>query len=199
MPTVSEIPPRAHTASDAMDEEQRLVDGARNGDQAAFRELVERYEDLVGATVIGMLGPGAEAEDTAQLTFVRFYEALSRYQGSGGVAPYVTRTAINLSLNALDRRKRRRWRFLSRDEHRGLPEPETPPPATDEGRRKLVRHALDQLSPEHRAVVVLRIINGYSTVETANLLGVPTGTVLSRLSRAQERLKQILSPFLEDL
>ena len=182
-----------------MDEEQRLVDGARNGDQAAFRELVERYEGLVGATVIGMLGPGAEAEDTAQLTFVRFYEALSRYQGSGGVAPYVTRTAINLSLNALDRRKRRRWRFLSRDEHRGLPEPETPPPATDEGRRKLVRHALDQLSPEHRAVVVLRIINGYSTVETANLLGVPTGTVLSRLSRAQERLKQILSPFLEDL
>ena len=180
--------------------EQALVARARGGDEAAFRALVDRYRDLVAATVVGMLGPGAEAEDVGQETFVRFYRSLSRYRGEGGVAPYLTRIAINLSLNALEKRKRRRWRFRSRDARPDLPEPAVDGERTAGAfdRQRLVRQALGALSPEHRAVVVLRLIDGYSTKETAALLDLPVGTVLSRLYRAQQNMKTYLAPYLRD-
>ncbi len=182
--------------------EQRLVARAREGDRAAFRELVDRYEGLVAATVIGMLGRGSEADDVGQKTFIRFYEALDQYRGEGGVAPYITRIAVNLSLNALDRRKRRRQRFTSRDagDRSATFEPVVDGERTlrqiDE--REWVSKAIQQLNAEHRAVVVLRLINGYSTKETAAMLGIPVGTVLSRLYRAQRNLRDLLSPYLED-
>lgn len=181
--------------------EQGLVARARKGDHEAFREIVERYEGLVAATVIGMLGKGAEAEDVGQSVFVTFYEKLHQYRGEGGLAPYLTRIAVNLSLNALDRRKRQRRRFLSRDaaEH-PLPEPPVEAERDIHGRERarLVRRAIDALPPKHRAVVVLRMIDGYSTKETAAMLGVPLGTVLSRLSRAQRRLRELLDPYLRE-
>ncbi len=181
--------------------EQRLVARARDGDRAAFRALVERYEGLVAATVTGMLGQVPEADDVGQKTFIRFYEALDQYRGEGGVAPYLTRIAINLSLNEIDRRKRRRRRFTSRDtDDARLYEPVV------DGARELqrideqeqVRRAIEQLDPIHRSVVVLRLINGYSTRETAELLDIPVGTVLSRLYRAQKNLRDLLAPYLED-
>lgn len=177
--------------------EQRLVARARDGDRAAFREIVERYEGLVAATVVGMLGSGPEAEDVGQKTFIRLYQALDQYRGEGGLAPYITRIAVNQCLNALRRRKRRQERFVSRDA-RDLFEPsfDGEPQRFDE--RELVHRAIQQLDPIHRSVVVLRLINGYSTKETADLLDVPTGTVLSRLYRAQEKLRDLLAPYLED-
>ena len=177
--------------------EQALVARARSGDGAAFRQLVERYEGLVAATVTGMLGPGPEADDVGQRTFIRFYEALDQYRGEGGLAPYLTRIAMNLSLNALEGRKRRRRRFLRREAEDDLPDPATGGEPAFEW-QELVGRALDRLSPKHRAVVVLRLIDGYSTRETAELLGVPTGTVLSRLARAQAELKALLSPYLRE-
>jgi RNA polymerase sigma-70 factor (ECF subfamily) len=186
--------------NDAMAAEQALVGRARLGDQAAFRALVERYEGLVAATVTGMLGTGAEADDVGQNTFIRFYQSLDQYRGEGGVAPYLTRIAINLSLNALEKRKRRLKTFFSREEL---------PPLTDpihEGDQELqqiewqriIQRALNRLRPKHRAVVVLRLIDGYSTQETAELLDVPVGTVLSRLARAQKQLKNLLEPYLKE-
>ena len=65
-------------------------------------------------------------------------------------------------------------------------------------RARLVHRAIEALPPKHRAVVVLRTIEGYSTEETAEMLGVPYGTVLSRLSRAHTRLKELLQPFIEE-
>lgn len=197
--------PPLHTITNELTDEQaaeqRLVSRARAGDAAAFRELVERYEGLVAATVIGMLGRCPEADDVGQKTFIRFYEALGQYRGEGGVAPYLTRIAVNLSLNEIDRRKRRRKRFTSRDavDHSAFE------PAVDGARdlqrfdeRERVREAIQKLDPIHRSVVVLRMINGYSTKETAELLDVPVGTVLSRLYRAQQRLRELLEPYLED-
>ncbi len=179
--------------------EQALVDRARNGDHDAFRQLVARYEDLVAATVTGMLGPGPEAEDIGQETFIRFYESLDQYRGTGGVAPYLTRIATNLSLNALDRRKRRHQRLTSRDDTDHPPEPD--PDSTRDirafDREELTHRALHELSPKHRSVVVLRIINGYSTKEAAEVLDVPVGTVLSRLHRAQKKLKALLAPYVD--
>ena len=193
------VPERTQTLTPEQDAEQRLVTRARHGNRAAFREIVERYEGLVAATVINMLGRGPEAEDVGQQTFIRFYKALDQYRGEGGLAPYLTRIAVNLSLNALDKRKRRRKRFVSREASERIE------PAFDGARdlrrfdeEELVHKAIQQLNPTHRSVIVLRLINGYSTRETAEMLDVPVGTVLSRLYRAQEKLRQILAPYLED-
>ena len=177
--------------------EQALVARARSGDDLAFRALVERYESLVAATVTGMLGPGPEADDVGQRTFIRFYEALGQYRGQGGVAPYLTRIAINLSINALDRQRRWHRRFLSGEAKIDLPDPDTEGDLHAFDRQELVQSALRQLSPKHRAVIVLRLIDGYSTRETADLLDVPLGTVLSRLARAQRALKDLLGPYLD--
>ncbi|RMH54101.1 MAG: sigma-70 family RNA polymerase sigma factor, partial [Bacteroidetes bacterium] len=96
------------TSSTASPSDETLVARARQGDEQAFRNLVERYESTVAATVIGMLGAGPEAEDVGQETFIRFYRALHQFRGEAAVGTYLTRIAINLSLNALKRRRRRR-------------------------------------------------------------------------------------------
>ncbi|MFC1525635.1 RNA polymerase sigma factor [Candidatus Latescibacterota bacterium] len=181
--------------------DRALVDRARDGDESAFRELVEKYESQVAATAIGMLGPGPDAEDVGQETFVRFYGALDKFRGEASVGTYVTRIAINLSLNASKRRQRSRLRFWSRDRAEDPPpEPSVDGQAVVDGaaRDELVREAIQRLKPEHRAVVVLRMLEGHSTRETAELLDIPEGTVLSRLSRGMTRLKSILVTGMED-
>lgn len=189
----------APAVSAAQEAEQRLVRRARSGDRAAFREIVERYEGLVAATVVGMLGRGPEAEDVGQKTFIRLHQALDQYRGEGGLAPYITRIAVNLSLNELEQRKRRRRRFVRHEPNEGLePVVDGPREARRFDEQELVHQAIQQLDAKFRAVVTLRLIHGYSTRETAAMLGVPLGTVLSRLHRAQEKLREILAPYLEE-
>lgn len=177
-----------------------LLERAREGDQEAFRALVERYEPVVAATAIGMLGSGATAEDVGQETFIRFYSAMGVFREEATLGTYLTRIAINLSLNALKRRKR----FLSRhvenhpidrlERYQG----ESPADRAESREvRDAVRSALELLAPKQRAVVTLRLIDGYSTRETAEILGVPEGTVLSRLSRALKKLQPQLQPLME--
>ena len=190
-------PSRRPGASGRSDEE--LLQSALRGDDQAFRELVERYENQVAATVIGMLGPGDEADDVGQETFIRFHRAMGNFRGDARLGTYITRIAINLSLKAL--KKRQTWikRFVSRDDEDAI----VPEPAEDgerhvevRSRTELVHRAIGSLKPEHRAVVVLRMLEGYSTRETAQMLDVPQGTVMSRLSRALERLEGLLKPYL---
>lgn len=176
--------------------ETDLLARARSGDHAAFRSLVERYEPTVSGTVQGMLGPGPEAEDVGQETFIRFYRALDSFREESSLKTYLTRIAINLSLNALKRRRRLRDRFVRSDESDFVEPTWNAEGEIDaEERALVVRKAIDRLDPKHRAVVVLRMINGYSTRETAELLGVPQGTVLSRLSRGMQRLETLLKPY----
>ena len=177
-----------------------LLDRARSGDQGAFRTIVQRYEPAVAATVQGMLGKGPEAEDVGQETFIRFYRALQTFREESSLKTYLTRIAINLSLNALKRRRRLRDRFI-RQEDESIVEPSISGEAEldKEEEAALIRDAVERLDPKHRAVVVLRMMNGYSTKETAELLGLPQGTVLSRLSRGMKRLETLLKPFVERL
>jgi RNA polymerase sigma-70 factor (ECF subfamily) len=170
-----------------------LVERARQGDERAFRSLVERHEPRVAATVIGMLGAGDDAEDVGQETFIRLYRSLDRFRGDSSLGTYVTRIAINLSLTALKRRRRQISRFVSQDDiERDLPEASTDPRGelerSEDARR--VRVAIERLSPNHRAIVVLRMIDGFSTRETSEILGIPAGTVMSRLARAMGRLER---------
>jgi RNA polymerase sigma-70 factor (ECF subfamily) len=181
--------------------DQELIGRARDGDERAFRILVERHESAVAATVIGMLGPGDDADDVGQETFIRFYRALGDFRGEASVRTYLRRIAMNLSLNALKRRRRFAFRFLSRDRPGDpLPEPAADPapgPESTEAQAR-VRAAIDKLGPKHRPVVVLRMIEGCSTRETAEVLGLPEGTILSRLSRAMEQLAAELRPYVND-
>ncbi len=179
--------------------DEELLARARQGEQQAFQHLVERYEGQVAATVIGMLGHGPEADDVGQETFIRFYKALDKFRGDARLSTYLTRIAINQSIKALRRRQNWTKRFLSRDDetfHLHLPSVQEDGMLDERERAALVHKALRTLKPDHRAVVVLRILEGYSTRETAGLLDVPEGTVMSRLSRALDKLEHVLGPIL---
>jgi RNA polymerase sigma-70 factor (ECF subfamily) len=168
----------------------------RNGNHAVFRDLIIKYEGLVSATIIGMIGKCTEAEDIGQEVFVRFYNALDKFRGDSTVGTYLTRIAINLSLNEIKRRRRRSQIFLHTDDQINEIEDRESSPETDEN-REFIQRAIQELAPKFRSVIVLRLIDGYSTDETAKILKVPIGTVLSRLARAQQKLKEILTPMLE--
>ena len=194
------LTPVSDSAPGADQDDRALVDRAQRGDEQAFRTLVERYEGAVAATVIGMLGPGADADDVGQEVFVRFYRSLARFRGEAAVKTYLTRIAINQSLNALKRRRRLLDRFVSRDrsaDEAPLAEPTVSGERaiSSSDRTSAVHAAIRSLGPEHRAIVVLRMIEGHSTRETAELLGVPQGTVMSRLSRALKALEPMLRPW----
>ena len=189
----------AETATDA-----ELIANARAGNDRAFAVLVDRYERAVAATVIGMLGPGDDADDVGQETFIRFHRALGSFRGESSLKTYLVHIAMNLSLNALKRRRRSVLRFVSRESESDdgdplveLPEPRVGPEGDLDTKelQLLVRAAVRRLGERHRAVVVLRLFHDYSTKETAEILGVPEGTVLSRLSRAMKELESQLRPY----
>lgn len=179
--------------------DQELIDRARSGDNKAFEGLVKRFEPQVAATVIGMLGKCEAADDVGQEVFIRFYKVMHRFRGDATLGSYLTRIAINLSINELKRRKRRQF-FFMKSEDGTLDEPSYNP--NDEivttEKKQLVQNAIQRLDTKFRSVVVLRMIDGYSTEETAKILGLPLGTVLSRLSRAQKKLKKLLTPYVEE-
>lgn len=175
-----------------------LVEKAREGDRKAFRALVDLYQESVTLTVVSMLGRSGDVDDAVQEAFIRCYQTLDRFRGEASFATYIKRIAINKSLDILRRRKRFFGRLLSRDDpHQVVVEPATDPQGLEKQERaRLVHEAIATLPPKHRAVVVLRMIEGYSTEETAQLLDLPYGTVLSRLSRAQKKLKDVLAPLM---
>ena len=181
--------------------DDELLSRARTGDERAFAVLVERYEGAVAATAIGMLGAGADADDVGQETFIRFHRALDRFRGESSLKTYLIHIAMNLSLNALRSRRRTFLRFSSdEDDLADTPEPRTGPAGeTDAAElKRVVQQAVAALNEKHRAVVVLRMFQDLSTRETASMLGVPEGTVLSRLSRAMQELQARLSPYVRD-
>ena len=174
--------------------DQELIINARNGDNDAFKELIKKYERQVAATVIGMLGHCEEAEDIGQETFIRFYQSLDKFRGEASVGTYLTRIAMNLSLNEIKRRQRQRKFFFSKPDDRIENIPETNSPQKNKEVKEIVQRGIQRLEPKFRSVIVLRLIDGYTTQETAQILKLPVGTVLSRLARGQKKLKDILTP-----
>jgi RNA polymerase sigma-70 factor (ECF subfamily) len=183
--------PRPALASD-LAEEGGLVSRLKNGDEAACRELIKRYEGPVAATVTGILGRGPDVDDIGQETFIQFFRSLPRFRGDSTIRTYLTRIAINLSLNEL-RRRRKYDRFQTIEPADGQADVLTAPdrPGAEDA-RLAVRQGLERLEPKYKAVIVLRLIEGFSTQETAKILGLPQGTVLSRLARGQDKLKAAL-------
>lgn len=181
----------------AVPTDEELLQRAQEGDALAFRALVERYEEAVAATVVGMMGPGPDADDVGQETFIRFYKSMHRFRGESALKTYLTRIAINQALKALKKRQRWNKRFFRQDDEATtleIPDLTAGEEMGTRERRELIASALQVLTPEHRSVVVLRMLEGYDTNETAAMLDVPPGTVMSRLSRALEKLETVLKP-----
>ena len=90
-----------------MPNDSELVIQAKRGNQLAFRQLVRRHEQQVRSTVLGMIGDVQEVDDIAQEVFIRFYKSIKQFRGDSALGTYLTRIAINLSLNALKKQKRK--------------------------------------------------------------------------------------------
>ena len=180
--------------------DEELLSRAQRGDPAAFRMLVERYQSKVASVVIGMLGRGADADDVGQETFFRFHRALHAFRGEASLGTYLCRIAMNLSLNALKQRQRSTLRLVSRDAvPMRLAEPSVAAHDAEAlERRDLVHRAVSQLGETQRPVVVLRMLQELSTQETAAMLQLPPGTVMSRLARGMAELKVLLSPYMTE-
>ena len=170
-----------------------LVNASRQGDEKAFEVLVNRYKKMVARTVKGMLGDSVFSEDIGQEVFIKLYYSLQDFRGDAKLSTYIQRIAVNLTLNEIKRRKR----FFSLFIHKADNELYEYDIAGEDVENKYdakatVEKSLKTLEPKFRIVVTMRMLQGYSTKETAEILGLPVGTVLSRLSRAQDQLKKYL-------
>ncbi len=175
-----------------------LIARTKAGELSAFESIVKKYEPQIAATVIGMLGNCQAADDVGQEVFIRLYKYLDKFREDASLGTYLTRIAINLSLNELKRRKRRQLLFTdTEDDIRDMTfEPNESMQQKEE--QELVQKSIQKLDNNFRSVLVLRLIDGYSTAETAEILKIPVGTVLSRLARAQQKLKEHLVPIFKE-
>lgn len=173
----------------------------KEGEQRAFSTLVEKYQDLVAKTVYGMLGNVAEADDVGQEVFIRFYKSIGDFRGESSLSTYLTRIAINLSLNEIKKRKRKDLFFFYKDRENENKQTDVPDEVSQSDNfenAELVSAALDTLDAKSRSIVVLRLVQGYTTKETAEMLGIPLGTVLSRLARSQDKMKLVLNNLMKE-
>jgi RNA polymerase sigma-70 factor, ECF subfamily len=176
-----------------------LIKSVQNGDQSAFSEIVRRHKSKIAATIYGMLGKCDEADDIGQEVFIRFFKSMNNFRGDSALGTYLTRIAINLSLNEIKRRSRRRFLTFDKMLSDGKDIPAPIPFDSSNENSEIIQKAMESLNLKYRLVVVLRLVDGYTTEETAEILGVPLGTVLSRLARAQMKLKKYLEPYMSEL
>jgi RNA polymerase sigma-70 factor (ECF subfamily) len=185
--------------------ERELVASCRTGDPEAFARLVRLHEGMVVNLAARLLGEVEEARDVAQDVFLRVYERLGSFQGRSSLKTWIYRIAVNQCHN-----RRRFWKRRRRDRETPLDEgvlaPVVPgerrgPSPYDETlrreRARQVQAALLELRFEHRSVLVLREVEGLTCQEVAAALGVPEGTVKSRLSRAREAMRRKLAGLIE--
>lgn len=182
---------------------------AQRGDAEAFRQLVERYQRRVYQLALGMVKDGDEAMDIAQETFVRVHRYLPSFKGDSSFFTWTYRIATNLSLDAVRKRGRtERVSLLPGDEQEAEIEAAMDPPSAalagpqrsvlnDELRGK-IGEALEGLSENHRAILLLREVEGLSYEELSKVLGIRKGTVMSRLFHARLKMQHKLREYLGD-
>ena len=168
-----------------------LVARAVRGDSAAFEEIVQRYQQVAFRTAYVITGSAADAEDAAQEGFVKAYRALDRFRPEAELRPWLLRIVANEARNRVrssGRRQRLELR-ITEDFRPGdaAPSPEAVAVGLDERRRLLA--TVNGLSEEDRSVIACRFFMQLNGEETAAALGIPEGTVKSRLSRALGRLR----------
>jgi len=191
---------------DIVDEttDRELVARAQQQDVAAYDELVRRYYKKIYALLYNMTSNKEDAEDLIQEVFVKAYSALKRFKGDSSFYTWVYRIAVNRAINYVKRRNKRAGISLDnvdsgieRDKaYVELSAKESPfRDATLSELQEKLNNALLKLSDKHRAVVVMHDIEGVPHEEIAQLLGVSSGTVRSRLFYARQILQSELADY----
>lgn len=190
--------PTERAAGQATGDDAELVRLARRGDQAGWESLVQHYQEPVFRLAYLILGDAADAEDTAQETFIRALRALDGFDDTRPLRPWLLSIAANLARNRR-RSLGRYWGALQRA-FQANPETHHPPPTgTTASDARRLREAVTRLRPDGQDVVFLRYFLGLSEAETAAALGIPAGTAKSRHSRALAELRRIIEADYPDL
>jgi len=181
-------------------DDRDLVRRSRAGDHQAFRELYDRYHRQVLSVAVGLTGNGDDAMDVVQETFVRAHRNLGSFLGESSFYTWLYRIAINVGID-FRRRQARRAEVLQ-------PEPideavddaeRTPEPRVEMERHELgerIASAIDELTPEHKAAIILREIEGLSYEDISKVMQCSKGTVMSRLHYARKKLQAKLRDLL---
>ncbi len=182
--------------SEADPVERDLLRKAAGGNLFAFEEIVRRYQRRVYGVALRIVRRHDVADDVAQEAFIRAWKALDTFDLERPFGPWACRIAANLAVNHVRSPRAR---------EEGLPEGHAEQPAVsqdpltgvlDAEARDVLARALESLPGEQRAVFVLRVYEEQSYKEIAEGLGLSMGTVMSRLSRAREKLRLALAPYL---
>jgi RNA polymerase sigma-70 factor (ECF subfamily) len=176
------------TASDQM-----LVRRAQKGDVDAFEALVRNHERRVYNLCLRLMGNDEDAMDAAQETLLKAWRHLSSFRGASAFSTWLYRVTVNVCNDML---RKRRPPSLSveilQETGRDLADPLAGDFTDRTASVQMVLEGLRRLSPDHRTVLVLRDVQGFSYEEIGELLDCPTGTVRSRLSRARRNLSDLL-------
>jgi RNA polymerase sigma-70 factor (ECF subfamily) len=185
----------SYNAINSQEDELVLIARAQDSDRQAFSELVIRYRQRVVNLVYRICGDTELAQDMAQETFIRAWTKLSGYSPRSAFGNWLYRIATNATLDTL-----RRERTTANVDDLPLAAQDVSLEASIEGRdrAKLVQQAVLSLPPASRSVLVLREYQALSYREISETLGIPIGTVMSRLNYARERLSRILEPYLKE-
>jgi len=175
-----------------------LIRRVQNGDNGAFDELMTRYVRSIYRVAYSFTRSHADADDLSQEAFIRAYRAIRRYDERYQFYTWVRKIAVNLCLNHLKRQKRFRFQPLpladGEDESADIVDPKA------DAETSSLRHDLDRallkLPADQRAVFMLRVDQDMSYDEISEALGIPIGTVMSRLSRARDKLKELLKEYM---
>jgi RNA polymerase sigma-70 factor (ECF subfamily) len=173
-------------------DETALVVAAQGGDEAAFAAIVGRYQRSVYRVAYGLTRSSSDADDLAQETFVRAWQALGRFRVGEPLHPWLNRICVNLAYSLFRHRRRRPETSIEPLVEAGQQWAASDDPQAEAAERESTSQleaALAELSSEHQAVLVLRAVEDLSYDEIAQTLNVPIGTVMSRLSRARAELK----------
>jgi len=185
-----------------VDPDRALVEAAAAGNRDAFDELVRRHQAAMITLARVLTGGREDAEDVAQEVFVRAWKSLRRFRGDSTFRTWLHRIAINVVRTSQARRVKLFRLFAPAGRESGGADHErgTGEEAMDAvlARRQAIDRALAALPEDLRVAVTLRDLQGLEYAEIAAALGVPIGTVESRIFRARQRLKPLLQPLIEN-
>jgi RNA polymerase sigma-70 factor (ECF subfamily) len=194
------------TPEEAKAADRKVIEAIRAGDTGAYRELVERYQGRVFAMICGMVRDREEARDITQESFIKAYRNLDRFRLDSSFYTWLYRIAMNCAIDLLRRRKVRRHSEFNEEigqkDSSGMMDDSHSKmnPGKDLERKRLRKKifaALDELSEDHRQILVLREIEGLSYEEIGETMEIPEGTVMSRLFYARRKMQSLLGGKLE--
>jgi len=199
---------RVEESAKPEDEEQVLIARASKGDHAAFQILVKRYQGRMFSVALQFARNRDRAEELVQEALVRAWTHLPRFQGGASFFTWVYRIMHNLNIDHHRRRQRRKTGEYDDSVgravvehgvgHSGQPMEDGATSTHRAQLRDLISVGLEQISEAHREILVLREIEELSYEEIAQAIGVPKGTVMSRLFHARRKLLEVIQPMLEE-